>query len=92
MSDQPFLPFCRPSIGEEEIQEVVSCLRSGWITTGPRCDRLEADFSDFTGAGQALAFSSCTAALHVSCSLLISSPAMKSSSPRSPGRRLRMSS
>jgi dTDP-4-amino-4,6-dideoxygalactose transaminase len=65
MSERPFIPFCRPSIGEEEIQEVICCLRSGWITTGPRCDQLEADFRDFTGAGQALAFSSCTAALHV---------------------------
>ncbi len=45
---------------------MVSCLRSGWITTGPRCDQLEANFRDFTGAGQAFAFSSCTAALHVS--------------------------
>ncbi len=66
MSELPFIPFCRPSIGEEEINEVVSCLRSGWITTGPRCDQLEADFRELTGAGQALAFSSCTAALHVS--------------------------
>ncbi len=65
MSEQPFIPFCRPTIGEEEIQEVICCLRSGWITTGPRCDRLEADFRELTGAGQALAFSSCTAALHV---------------------------
>jgi dTDP-4-amino-4,6-dideoxygalactose transaminase len=66
MSELPSIPFCRPTIGEEEIQEVVACLRSGWITTGPRCDRLEADFRELTGAGHALAFSSCTAALHIS--------------------------
>ncbi|RPI24278.1 MAG: DegT/DnrJ/EryC1/StrS aminotransferase family protein, partial [Acidobacteria bacterium] len=65
MSEQTFIPFSRPSIGEDEIQEVVSCLRSGWITTGPRCERLEADFRRMTGAEHALAFSSCTAALHV---------------------------
>jgi len=65
MSKPPFIPFCRPSIGEEEIQEVVSCLRSGWITTGPRCDQLEADFRQLIGSSHALAFSSCTAALHV---------------------------
>ncbi len=65
MSKPAFIPFCRPTVGEEEIQEVVSCLRSGWITTGPRCDQLEADFRRLTGASQALAFSSCTAALHV---------------------------
>jgi dTDP-4-amino-4,6-dideoxygalactose transaminase len=31
----PFLPFALPDIGEEEIAEVVDCLRSCWVTTGP---------------------------------------------------------
>ncbi|HVY62713.1 MAG TPA: DegT/DnrJ/EryC1/StrS family aminotransferase, partial [Planctomycetota bacterium] len=60
-----FLPFSRPTIGEEEIAEVVACLKSGWITTGPRCERLENDFKAATGAKFALALSSCTAAQHV---------------------------
>ncbi len=29
-----FLPFSRPSVGETEINGVISCLKSGWITTG----------------------------------------------------------
>ncbi len=62
---EPFLPFSRPTIGEEEIAEVVDCLRSGWITTGPRCERLERDYCAATGAKHAVALSSCTAALHV---------------------------
>ena len=33
------VPFHRPSIGEEEIAEVVDTLRSGWLTTGPKVDR-----------------------------------------------------
>ena len=45
---------------------MTACLRSGWITTGPRCERLENDFRALTGAKHALALSSCTAALHVS--------------------------
>ena len=44
MSNQPFLPFALPEIGEEEIQEVVHCLRSGWLTTGPKTRQFEADF------------------------------------------------
>jgi dTDP-4-amino-4,6-dideoxygalactose transaminase len=40
-----FLNFSPPLIGEEEINEVVDTLRSGWITTGPKTKRFEADFS-----------------------------------------------
>ena len=35
------IPFSPPDISEEEINEVVSTLRSGWITTGPKVKRLE---------------------------------------------------
>src|SRR3990167_4806664 len=35
MSDE-FLPFSRPSISQEAIDEVVACLKSGWLATGPR--------------------------------------------------------
>ncbi len=61
---ETFLPFSRPSIGEEEIREVVDCLRSGWITTGPRTQQFEKDFAAYVGAKHALALSSGTAALH----------------------------
>ena len=59
------LPFSRPEIGEEEISEVVACLRSGWITTGPLTAQFEREFAAAHGAQHALAFSSCTGALHV---------------------------
>lgn len=59
------IPFSPPSIGEDEIAEVVAALRSDWITTGPRTARFERDFSHFVGSPAALAVSSCTAALHV---------------------------
>lgn len=58
------LPSSRPSIDEEEIAEVVACLRSGWITAGPRVEQFERDFAALTGARHALAFSSATAGLH----------------------------
>jgi len=60
-----FLPFSPPSIGEEEIQEVIATLRSDWITTGPKVRRFEEEFASFIGAPAALALSSGTAALHV---------------------------
>lgn len=65
MSQHPFIPFHRPSLGEEEIQEVVDTLRSGWLTTGPKTHQFEADFQAYCGSRHALAVNSCTAALHV---------------------------
>ena len=65
-----FLPFSPPLIGEEEIAEVVDTLRSDWITTGPKVKRFETDFAAAIGAPDALALSSCTAALHVALKAL----------------------
>jgi dTDP-4-amino-4,6-dideoxygalactose transaminase len=61
-----FLVYGAPDIGAEEIQEVVECLRSGWLGTGPRAERFENDVVAYTGAGHALATNSCTAAMHLS--------------------------
>lgn len=61
-----FLVFGAPLIGEEEMQEVRSCLESGWIGTGPRVAQFEKDFSRYKQADHAVAVSSCTAALHLS--------------------------
>ena len=63
----PFLPFALPDIGDEEIAEVVDTLRSGWVTTGPKAARFEADFSAFLGASglHAIAVNSATAGLHL---------------------------
>jgi len=59
------IPFSRPAIGEEEIAEVVDCLRSGWITTGPRTAKFEQEFAAAVGAKHALAVTSATAGLHL---------------------------
>lgn len=63
MSD--FLPFSRPSMGDEEIAAVTEVLRSGWITTGPKCQALEDAFCATFGARHAIALSSATAGMHV---------------------------
>lgn len=60
-----YIPFHVPDIGEEEINEVVDTLRSGWVTTGPRTERFESDFRDYLGCGYALAVNSGTAGLHL---------------------------
>jgi len=62
---EKFLPFALPSIGEEEIAEVVDSLRSGWITTGPKVKRFEEEFARYVGTSHAIAVNSCTAALHI---------------------------
>lgn len=61
---ESFLKFSPPDIGEEEINEVIECLRSGWITTGPRVARFEEEFAAYVGAEAALALNSGTGALH----------------------------
>jgi dTDP-4-amino-4,6-dideoxygalactose transaminase len=60
---EKFLPFALPSIGEEEIAEVVDTLRSGWITTGPKVKKFEADFAAYVQSSNAIAVNSCTAGL-----------------------------
>jgi len=59
------VPFYRPSITEREIEEVVACLRSGWLTTGPATRDFEAELAKYVGAKYAVAVNSCTAALHL---------------------------
>ncbi len=64
------VPFFRPALTEDEIAEVVACLRSGWLTTGPRTKQFESDFTCAVGAKHAIAVTSCTAALHLAVEAL----------------------
>ncbi|MDO9262571.1 MAG: DegT/DnrJ/EryC1/StrS family aminotransferase [Desulfosalsimonadaceae bacterium] len=71
-NDQPvrdkdnFLVFGAPLIGEPEIEDVVQCMRSGWLGTGPKVARFEQEFAAYKGEKYAVALNSCTAALHLS--------------------------
>jgi dTDP-4-amino-4,6-dideoxygalactose transaminase len=60
-----YLVFGAPHIGAEERAEVQACVDSSWLGTGPRVARLESDFRDYIRAPDAVAVSSCTAALHL---------------------------
>jgi len=61
-----FLVFGAPAIENDEIEEVVKSLKSGWIGTGPKVARFENKFAKYKQAQNAVALNSCTAALHLS--------------------------
>lgn len=61
-----YLVFGSPALERAEIDEMVQCLQSGWIGTGPRVKHFEDAFSRYVGSRYAVAVNSCTAALHVS--------------------------
>jgi len=66
MNNATFLPFALPDIGDDEIGEVVSSLRSGWITTGRKAKQFEEAFANFLGGEvEAVAVNSATAGLHL---------------------------
>ena len=62
-----FLVFGQPLIEEPEIAEVVSSLRAAWLGTGPKVSQFEQLVSEYKGVKHAIAVSSCTAGLHLSC-------------------------
>lgn len=57
-------------MSEEAIRDVVECLRSGWITTGPRVARFESDLATYCGAPYALTVTSATAGLFLALRVL----------------------
>ncbi|HYM19795.1 MAG TPA: DegT/DnrJ/EryC1/StrS family aminotransferase [Candidatus Kapabacteria bacterium] len=62
---ETFLIFGAPLIEEDEIDEVVATLRSGWIGRGPKTTKFEQEFSAYVQSEYAVAVNSCTAALHL---------------------------
>lgn len=64
------IPFSPPDINQEDIDEVVNALRSGWITTGPRTKEFEKQIAHFCGAQRAVCLNSATAGLELTLRLL----------------------
>lgn len=64
-SKDNFLIFGAPAIEDDEIQEVVASMKSGWLGTGPKVARFEADFAKYKDAKYIAAVNSGTAALHL---------------------------
>ena len=61
-----FLPFHQPLIENEEIDAVVSTLKSGWLSTGPKVHEFEKSMSKYLNIPHCIALNSGTAALHLS--------------------------
>ena len=57
------VPFSPPDISDEEINEVVDTLRSGWITTGPKTKLFESKIAELCHTSKAVCLNSATAAL-----------------------------
>ena len=59
------IPFSPPDIIEDEVNEVIDTLKSGWITTGPKTKELERRLSEFTTTPKTVCLNSATAALEL---------------------------
>ena len=61
-----YIVFGSPSLGREEINEINSSIKSGWLGTGPKVKKFEKNFIKYKKGKYAVALSSCTSALHLS--------------------------
>ena len=70
MEDMKKIPFSPPDIREEEIEEVVKVLKSGWITTGPKTKEFENKIAKYCNTEKAVCLNSATAAMEMTLRLL----------------------
>lgn len=64
------IPFSPPDITDEEIEEVVKAMKSGWITTGPRTKEFEKRIAEYVGTNKAVCLNSATAAMELTLRIL----------------------
>ncbi|NMA49414.1 MAG: DegT/DnrJ/EryC1/StrS aminotransferase family protein, partial [Tissierellia bacterium] len=64
------IAFSPPDITQEEIDEVVDSLKSGWITTGPKTKLFENQIANYCNTSKAVALNSATAAMELTLRLL----------------------
>lgn len=64
------ISFSPPNIQEEDIEQVVNVLKSGWITTGPVTKQFEKELANYIGNSKVVGLSSCTAALEMTLRIL----------------------
>lgn len=63
--NKDYLLFHKPFISEEEINEMVDTLRSGWLSMGPKTIKFEEEFNKYIGSKKSVAVNSWTAAGHL---------------------------
>jgi dTDP-4-amino-4,6-dideoxygalactose transaminase len=61
------VPLTDIAMPERDVEAVLDCLRSGWLTMGPRTKAFEEALAGYVGTPHAAAVSSGTAALHLAC-------------------------
>ena len=64
------ISFSAPDVSEEEINDVVNVMRSGWITTGPKTKEFEQAIAEYTGVKKAVCLNSATAAMELTLRVL----------------------
>ena len=64
------IPFSPPDITDEEIEEVISALKSGWITTGPKTKEFEKGITEYCGSEKTVCLSAATTALEMTLRVL----------------------
>ncbi len=61
------IPYGRQDINQQDIEEVITVLRSDWLTQGPKVPEFEQAVATYCGAKHAVAVNSATSALHIAC-------------------------
>jgi len=64
------IPFSPPDISETEIENVISALKSGWITTGPKTKEFEKKITEYCGCEKTVCLSAATTALEMTLRVL----------------------
>lgn len=64
------IPFSPPDFTDEDIEEVVKAIKSGWVTTGPRTKEFEAKIAEYIGVEKAVCLNSATAAMELTLRIL----------------------
>jgi dTDP-4-amino-4,6-dideoxygalactose transaminase len=65
-----YLVFGQPLLEQPEIDEVLACMKSAWLGTGPKSAEFEKRVAAYKGVPHAVGLNSCTAGLHLACVVL----------------------
>ena len=71
---RPYLGLSAPQLGDEEIEELLDAIRSGWLTSGPKVQAFQAALEAYLHAPHVRCLSSCTAGLTIALRLLDIAP------------------
>lgn len=61
------IPLFKLNFDEKEANAAAETIKSGWISTGPKCEELEQMFVKMFNVNYAVSMSNCTDALHLCC-------------------------